>query len=256
MEETISLKEIFSIIKERFWLIFSLIFGAGLIAAIVTFTLITPTYEAKSQFIVNQSKEDPNAQYSLNDIRFNVELINTYQDVIKSPVILEDVIEQLNLTNSISSLQDQIQLSSTDSSQVVTITITNTDQHQAALIANTIVEIFQEKVPDLMNVDNVKVLSEAIALEDPTPVAPKPLLNIAIAIVLGGMVGVGLAFLLEYLDTTITDEEDVEEHLSLPVLGVISSIEEKDVRTRARPRSINRPRGRRGINDTTEKKTS
>src|SRR5699024_1667483 len=62
----------------------------------------------------------------------------------------------------------------------------------------------------------------------PQPVAPKPLLNIAIAIVLGGMVGVGIAFLLEYLDNTIRSDEDIEKQLGLPILGVISHMEDDD----------------------------
>src|SRR5699024_11495820 len=65
---------------------------------------------------------------------------------------------------------------------------------------------------------------------DPTPVSPRPVLNIAIAIVLGGMVGVGLAFLLEYLDNSIRTEEDVEKHLGLAVFGSISHIDDEDIR--------------------------
>jgi hypothetical protein len=43
------------------------------------------------------------------------------------------------------------------------------------------------------------------------------------------MIGVGLAFLLEYLDNTIRSERDIEKKLEIPVLGVISHIEDKDI---------------------------
>jgi hypothetical protein len=43
------------------------------------------------------------------------------------------------------------------------------------------------------------------------------------------MIGVGLAFLLEYLDNTIRSERDIEKKLEMPVLGVISHIEDKDI---------------------------
>ena len=36
------------------------------------------------------------------------------------------------------------------------------------------------------------------------------------------MAGVGLAFLLEYLDNTVKTEQDIEKILGLPVLGTIA----------------------------------
>ena len=51
----------------------------------------------------------------------------------------------------------------------------------------------------------------------------------AIAAVIGLMLGVGIAFLLEYLDTTIKTEQDVEEILGLPILGLVSTITDKDM---------------------------
>ena len=106
---------------------------------------------------------------------------------------------------------------------------TDEDPQQAAAIANTTVQVFKEDIPQLMNVDNVNVLSEAAVGSTPTQVSPKPLLNIAIALVVGLMVGVGLAFLLEYLDNTLKSEEDIESHLDLPVMGVVSTITEEDL---------------------------
>jgi capsular polysaccharide biosynthesis protein len=75
-----------------------------------------------------------------------------------------------------------------------------------------------------MNVDNVSVLAKAEIKENPTPVKPNPLLNIAIAVLVGLMAGIGLAFLLEYMDNTIKDEDDIERLLELPILGSIQKI--------------------------------
>lgn len=229
MEETISLKEIFDVLKERFLLIVFFILGSALIAAVISYFVLTPKYEATAQFIVNQGKEDPTAQYSVNDIRTNVELINTYEVIIKSKAILEEVVEELHLTHSASDLENIIDVTSAQNSQVVNVTITDPDPAQAVKIANTTVQVFQERVPELMNVDNVRILSEAEVSANPSPVSPKPNLNIAIAVVLGGMLGVGLAFLLEYLNTQINHEEDIEKHLGLPVLGAVSTVEDKDI---------------------------
>lgn len=254
MEETISLKEIFEVIRKRLLLIIAFVFGAALIAAIVSYFVITPTYEAKSEFIVNQGELDP-SQFNVNDIRTNVELINTYNDIIKSPAITEKVIDSLKLSLTPSSLADKVQVSSSENSQVVTVAVTDESPALAVQIANTTVEIFQKEVLEIMNVDNVSVLASAEMAEDPSPVAPKPMLNIAIAIVLGGMVGVGLAFLLEYLDNTIRTEQDIDTYLGLPVIGTVSTIEDSDIRDGQAMFQRNRQR-RGGFSGAAQKKTS
>lgn len=254
MEETISLKEIYEVLKKRFLLILTFIFAAALIAAIISYFILTPKYDANSQFIVNQSEIDPNMQYSVNDVRMNVELINTYNVIIKSPAILDQVVEELRLPYSADQLSEKIEVNSAENSQVVTVTATDEDPALAVDMANTTVEVFQDEIPDIMNVDNVSVLTTAELSENPTPVAPNPVLNIAIAIVLGAMVGVGIAFLLEYLDNTITTEDDIEKQLGLPILGVISEVKTSDMQG-SQITSFNPTRAERGEYSGAQKET-
>ena len=59
---------------------------------------------------------------------------------------------------------------------------------------------------------------------DPTtlkPVKPNRTLNIVLGVIVGLIVGVGLAFFIEYLDTSVKTIDDVERALQSPVLGVI-----------------------------------
>ncbi len=53
------------------------------------------------------------------------------------------------------------------------------------------------------------------------PVRPNKPLNIAMGIIIGLVVGIGLAFFIEYLDTSVKTIDDVERTLGSPVLGVI-----------------------------------
>jgi succinoglycan biosynthesis transport protein ExoP len=53
------------------------------------------------------------------------------------------------------------------------------------------------------------------------PVRPNKPLNIALGIIIGLVVGIGLAFFIEYLDTSVKTIDDVERSLQSPVLGVI-----------------------------------
>lgn len=188
-------------------------------------------------------------QYSVNDVRLNVELINTYSQIIRTPRILDGVIEELNLSLTASELQNKIAVTSPNSSQIVIVTATDTDPEMATQIANTTVSVFQREIPVLMNVDNVEILSPAITASNPSPVSPNKKLNIAIALVLGLMVGIGLAFLLEYLDNTVKTESDIEKRLNVPVIGVISHIDESDIQNSVANFSQNRKN--RGLKDGT-----
>ena len=53
------------------------------------------------------------------------------------------------------------------------------------------------------------------------PSRPNWILNIASAVVFGGMLAVGTALTLEYFDMSLRDVADIEEKLKIPVLGVI-----------------------------------
>ncbi|WP_079710638.1 YveK family protein [Paraliobacillus ryukyuensis] len=252
MEETISLKEIFEVLKKRLGLIILLTFTAALVSGLATYFFITPTYESSSQFIVNQQTNETES-VDINEIRSNVEIINTYNVIIKSSRILDQVVDQLELTITADALSEKINVASEQNSQVVTVTATDPDPEMAVAIANTTVETFQQNIDDLMNVDNVNILSTAELAADPTPVNPKPMLNIAIGLVLGAMVGIGLAFLLEYLDNTVKTEQDVEQKLDLPVLGVVSHIKDSDLATMHNQTTTIRNRERRELSGQTKK---
>ncbi|MFD1020162.1 YveK family protein [Thalassobacillus hwangdonensis] len=237
MEETISLKEIFQVLKKRFWLIFTLTVGAVIIAAVVSYFVLTPTYQATSEFIVNSNNQQAE-EVDVNDIRTNLELINTYKKVIESPRILNQVADEMGINMSAGTMQSKLNVSSEQNTQVVTVTVTDPDQAFAADLANTVFQVFKDEIPSLMNVNNVNILSEAVAVTNPSPVNPKPLLNMAIAAVLGLMIGVGIAFLLEYLDTSIKTEDDLEKQLGIPVMGIVTHIGEDEVQKTLEQRNI------------------
>lgn len=224
MEETISLKELFDTLKKRIILILSITIAAALISGLVSYFVLTPVYQSSTQILVNQAKD--NQEITKSDLDGNLQLINTYNVIIKSPAILDIVKEELNLNFSTSALNEKISVQSEQNSQVVKISVEDESAEQAALIANKTAEVFRSEIPDIMNIDNVSILASAEVAENQSPIKPNPLLNIAIALVVGLMAGVGLAFLLEYMDNTIKNEEDIEKTVGLPVLGLVANIEE------------------------------
>lgn len=78
-----------------------------------------------------------------------------------------------------------------------------------------------------MLIPNGKIQIVEASQVSQTPVSPNKKMNIAIAFVLGLMVSIGVVFLLEYLDNSFKDKDDLEKTLDIPVLGNIPLTETK-----------------------------
>ncbi|PLS17785.1 capsular biosynthesis protein [Bacillus sp. M6-12] len=224
MEESISLRELFETLKKRLSLIIAIAFLATAISGAVSYLLLKPIYNSSSQILVSQAAAG--ALSSLAGVAFDTDAkyIETYNVILKSPYILDQVIEELDLNTTAEALNSSVSVTQEGQSQVVTINVQNHDPAEAVLIANEIAKVFQREISALMRVDNITILTPAELHDNPVPVKPQPLLNMAIALVVGLMAGVGLAFLLEYLDNTIKSEQDIEKLLELPVLGAVTKI--------------------------------
>ncbi|WP_243293031.1 YveK family protein [Bacillus sp. FJAT-47783] len=242
MEETISLKELFQTLRKRLALIVMITALATMTSGIVSYFFITPIYQSSTQILVNQAK-DEQGNFQYNEIQTNLQLINTYNVIIKSPAILDKVIDELKLEESVGQLNEKITVNSEKDSQVVNISVQDANPDRAAEIANTIASVFQKEIQTLMHVDNVNILSKAEVKENLSPIKPKPALNMAIAFVVGLMASVGIAFLLEYLDNTIKTEQDIERLLELPVLGAISEMSDEATSSNETPTQTSAVRG-------------
>ncbi len=88
---------------------------------------------------------------------------------------------------------------------------------------------------DIFQALRARIAQEGIELQVPrTPVeivdraepesrhvSPRFTMNIIMSLAIGLMAGIGLAYFIEYLDTSVKTVDDVEQHLGLPVLGII-----------------------------------
>jgi len=222
MEGTASLIEILHTLKKRWKLITMITIAAALISAAVSYYVLAPVYQASTQILVNQKSSDNQLDYS--SLQSNVDFINTYSDIIKSPVILEKVITQLDLKESEEQLNKRISINSRENSQVFSLVVEDENASEAVLIANTLSETFQQDIPTIMNVNNVSILARAELKENPIPVKPNRLFNIIVALVVGFLLGIAIAFLRELMDNTLKDEGDIASYTGLPVLGSVQKL--------------------------------
>ncbi|MCX7113982.1 MAG: chain length determinant protein EpsF [Proteobacteria bacterium] len=80
----------------------------------------------------------------------------------------------------------------------------------------------QIRLESQRNLTDIAVLNPAVA--PLRPAKPKLVLNVALAIFLGTMLGMGFGFLAEMTDRRIRATEDIAEGLGLPVLAVITAL--------------------------------
>jgi capsular polysaccharide biosynthesis protein len=226
-DKSLDIREFIGILSKRFWLILFVTLMATSTTGFISIYLLKPQYEASAEILVNQAKSEETVKYSHGDILTDIGLINTYNVVIKSSRILDQVIKDYHLNKTYEELIDQIKVHAVSNSQVMSITVIDSNHKEAVYIANAIAKTFQQEIQELMYVDNVHIMSEAKEVPYPIQVKPKPYLNMAIAFVIGIMTGICLTFLIEYIDNTLKTEEDVEQVLGLYVIGVISKMDYK-----------------------------
>ena len=143
--------------------------AAGIAAAVIcllvcTFVL-TPRYQASVNLIVN-SRQDGNASITSDNINSARNLIDTYAVIIKSNIVLNDVIEQLGLDMTYRQLLACISVDGVGSTQIMSITVTNEDP----ALAGKIVQAIAETAPDVIvdKVEAVDPLTVRFTLKQPT----------------------------------------------------------------------------------------
>ncbi len=223
MKNPLNILEVLKSIKKRIPLILLLVITFVAASGAISYSLMKPVYQASTQILINQNNTAAQ-EYTTQDINTNLQLISTYNIIIKSKTILNQVIAELDLDENYQSLSDKITVSNIEGTQILTIDVVDVSMADAVLIANATAYKFQEAIPNLMNVDNVSILDEAVAMPAPVPVRPDPVMNMAIAAVLGLLFGAGLSILIDQLNTTVRTEEDIEEIPGLQVLGIVSRV--------------------------------
>lgn len=221
--QELNLIQLFKVIKKRKGIIFSITLVTVLIAAAISFYALTPMYENSTQILVSQAELN-DGSISNQTVQADLQLVNTYNIIIKSKRIMEEVIDELELTSSVQEISKNMSVIAASNSQVIEISVRNENPEMAAEIANMTAQVFEKEIYELMNVKNVSILSAATVSADPQPVSPNHWLNLVIAFVIGMTAGVGISFLMDAIDTTVKSESDVDELLGVPLIAVISSM--------------------------------
>ena len=120
MENTLDLSKFLSILKKHlnFLILVPIIFV--LVSVLVTIFLLKPKYEANTQVLVNQKEK--NSELMAQEVQGNIQLVNTYSEIVKSPRILEEVAKK-NKKYSASEIKNMLTVTTQAESQILNISI-------------------------------------------------------------------------------------------------------------------------------------
>ena len=217
-EQVISISEIIDAVKKRWKIIALTTVLATLVSGIFSFFVISPTYEASTKIFIGKEGAESEG-YNSSDVSMYQNLIKTYSELIKTKDLVNKAIDNSEYDLSVNNVLNGITVNTLTGTQILQISYQSKSPSIAKNILESITNEFITKAEELVPNGNVKIL-ESVELPK-NPVAPNKTMNIAIAFILGMMVGFGIVFLLEYLDNTYKNKEQLEKDLDIPVLGVI-----------------------------------
>lgn len=213
-----NLSEALKIFRRYKWLIVAAAVLSGLFGYFFS-ARQTKIYEASITVVVGQNQglaENLNLTTALQQVA------NSMSKMIASRTVAEKVVGDLNLKETPDEILGRISAQPVQQTQLIEVTVSDTDPERAARIANGIGNAFSELIQRTESSRSGLTAQVWQAAMVPTsPVKPTPERNAILAILLGLAIGVGIAFILDRLDTRWRSTEEVEETLGLPIIGVI-----------------------------------
>jgi capsular polysaccharide biosynthesis protein len=187
--------------------------------------LQTPVYEASARVVVsprdgaNQPDNFSNTISGLQALAIEMEAAGLNRSMI------EDIVNTQGEPGAVSEadLNDNLTIAQLEDTRFLTLTYSDTDKNRTQEIVNNAADIFAREAPEASGVAaDAAVKVSAYAGVPPVPEEPDPLRNGLGALVIGLMLGVGLAFLLEYLHLSgLRSPEKVEQVSGVPTFGTI-----------------------------------
>jgi len=217
--EEINLKEFYEYYKKYLLgvIVVCLLFVA--IALVYNIIIKTPLYSSSTTLILVKDENDSSQTISQNDIMLNQKLVSSYSRIVKSRLVLEQVIKNLNLDYDFETLYDEVSVNGVNDTEIMEIVVTDKDAEKSVLIANEIGKVFDTEIKQIYKISNVSIIDSAVL-----PLKPSNdhlLRDMVLAVFLGFALSSGVIFLVFYFDDTIRDVETIEKEIGIPVIAKV-----------------------------------
>lgn len=202
-----------------------------LVIVVVSFVLIIgvfiydksikkPLYTTYTTIILTKSNEaQTGTTITQNDILLNQKLVETYSKIIKSKLVLEQVISETGVTYTAEELSENVNVEAYENTEMLKISVTDQDPELAASIANSIAQVFSGEIAKIYQINNISVVDVAVTPEEVSNNTLKRDLLIALFISIFGTIGV--VFVVYYFDDTVKLTDDLEEEIGMPVVAKV-----------------------------------
>jgi capsular exopolysaccharide synthesis family protein len=211
-------------IAQRRWLTIAVMVALALGISGVMVATTTPVYRSNARVFISADVRDVQDAYLANLI--SAQRVQSYADLANSQDLLQRVIDRLNLQLTPAELAGKVQGAVVQNTSIISLQATDTDPHQAQRIAQADAAELRSYIGDVeapsgKGATPIKATVVDDASFDANPVSPKAGLDLAVALLLGLVLGFGLAVVRELLDTTLKSPEAVEELIERPVMASV-----------------------------------
>ena len=220
--EELDLKQLFEMFWSRKIYVALIVLVFILIGFIYTFFFVEPEYKSEASLLLvkqDSTTDTSSSAITTTDLTLNQKLVSTYSELIKSPLVLSDVIKNLQIDMNEEGLKKLITVSSLKDTEIIQIRVVNKDPEVAQILASEIVNVFTDKVQQIYKIDNVNVVGEAKI--DEVPYNINHVKDLIIFAFIGFVVAAGYLLVANMLDTTVKGKDDLEKKLKISVLTEI-----------------------------------
>jgi succinoglycan biosynthesis transport protein ExoP len=241
----VDLRDYLRILRKR-WIVIVCVTLFGVASSAGITILTTPTYQA-STLVYVQVQSSGTVGDLAQGSSFIQSQVKSFAEVVSTPRVLDSAIKSLRLDESADELSRSVTASAPLDSVNIEITVTRDSPSDAAAIADAVTASFRDVVGEITTSTgptptsqvSVSVLRDASVPE--SPITPNTLMNLAVGLLAGLLVGLGIAFFREILDTRVRGERDVIAITDAPIIGGISfdpSAVDKPLIVQDDPRSV------------------
>lgn len=191
-----------------------------IVALVYNIAFKTPMYSTSTTILlVKNETADKDDTINQNDITLNQKLVSTYRQIIKSRLVLEQVIDKLELNYSYEKISNEVSVTAVEDTEIIRVTVTDDSATNACKIANEIASIFDKEVKQIYNINNVSIIDVALVPSEPSN--DHVIRDGILAVLIGFVFCSGIIFVIFYFDDTIRDTETMENDLGLPVIAKV-----------------------------------
>ena len=202
-QHVLSLRAVVQTIRRGIWaIVLVTVLCVGITLGVTL--LQTPSYETSTDVLIRQEQQESSTPPNLeNDVNGLQKMTRTVAKAIDSEPTAEAVIRRLDLATTPEALLEGLRVEQLPETQFIRITYESSSPEIAKEVADAFGEVFSEQAAEVSpsSATLSAVVWQRASVPD-EPVSPKLPINIALAVVVGLVLGVGLAFLLRYLDNT------------------------------------------------------